>query len=156
MEMEETYEQKKRRLFGKQHLPEYLEILGRLLRQNIHAQDLLSIVATDEFIRSTAYFKDIAPCYEKTIEFSDKTALKRILSDEVSDWNLPYTMYISGSLDCGLLVIPTLSWFDLDFSFDDDPGGLASFTRIDGEEHIVLDYYEERGTQYLEIQIKRK
>lgn len=154
--MEETYEQKKRRLFGKQHLPKYLEILSRLLLREIHAQDLLSIVATDDFIRSTACFTDITPCYKKTIEFSDKTALKRILSEEVSDWEFPYTMYISGSLDCGLLVIPTLSWFNLDFSFDDDPGGITSFTRIDGEDHIVLDYYEEQGKYYLDIQIKRK
>jgi hypothetical protein len=44
----ETYEQKKRRLFGKQYLPQYLEEFNKILKIHVDATNLLSIVETDE------------------------------------------------------------------------------------------------------------
>lgn len=46
----ETYEQKRRRLFGKvNYLPEYLNTLRRILKTEVTTNQLLSIVDTDDF-----------------------------------------------------------------------------------------------------------
>lgn len=152
----ETLEQKKRRLFGKKHLSRYLSELSKLLKKEIEAKDLLSIVDTDKFMNATSHFKDKKPFVKEIIKFSDKTKLKEILLKKVSNWNVPYMVYLSDSLDCGLLEIPSLYYFNFDFSFYDEHAGIIIFTRIDGEQKILLDYYEENGEKFIEIEIYRK
>lgn len=152
----ETLEQKKRRLFGKKHLPRYLRELNKLLRKGVKAQDLLSIVDTDSFMNSVSYFKDKKPYNKEIIKFSDKSRLKEIFSKEIIDWDVPYMIYLSDSLDCGLLEIPSLYYFNFDFSFYDEHAGIITFTRIDGEQKIVLDYYEEDDEKFIEIETYRK
>jgi hypothetical protein len=152
----ETLEQKKRRLFGKSYLPRYFAELSRLLKEDVHVQNLLSIVETDNFMNSVSYFKDEKPYSKNTIKFSDKTSLKKILSKEISDWNVPYMMYLSDSFDCGLLKISSLFCFNFDFSFYDEHAGIIIFTRTDGKEKILLDYYEENGEKYIAVEIYKK
>lgn len=51
MNNNETYEQKRRRLFGKVNfLPAYLQQLNKLLNIEVTADMLLSIVKTDSFL----------------------------------------------------------------------------------------------------------
>lgn len=152
----ETLEQKKRRLFGRKHLPEYLRELSKLLEREVKPTELLSIIETDEFIDSISYFKEQEPDYKETIKFSDKKSLTNILYNTVSEWEIPYIMYLSYSLDCGLIKISSLSCFNLNFGFNDEHGGIIAFTRFDGKEDIVLDYYEEHSVQMLEIEIYKK
>lgn len=152
----ETLEQKKRRLFGRKHLPEYLRELSRLLKREVKSTELLSIVETDEFIDSISHFKGQEPDCKETIRFTDKTSLIAILYNTISDWNVSYMMYLSYSLDCGLMKIPSLSCFNLNFNFDDENAGIIEFIRTDGEEKIKLDYYEEHSEQILEIFIKKR
>lgn len=152
----ETLAQKKRRLFGRQYLPKYLEELSRLLGRKVEPTELLSIVQTDEFIDSVNYFKESKPDYKETIKFSDKARLKTILCKTIIGWNVPYMIYLSYSLDCGLMRISSLFCFNWDFNFDDEHGRFIAFTRTDGKERIVLDYDEEHLEQILEVRIYKK
>lgn len=152
----ETLVQKKRRLFGRKYLPKYLEELSRLLGRNVESTELLSIVQTDEFLDSTSYFQKQEPYYKRIIRFSDKEFLKVILHKTIIGWNVPYMIYLSDSLYCGLMKISSLFCFNWNFNFDDEQAGLIIFTRMDGEEKIVLDYFEESSEQMLEIRIYKK
>lgn len=149
----ETYDQKKRRLLGNKCLHRYLNELNRLFNGKINKQNLLSIVDTDTFLQSVSYFKDSKPYYKNIIKFSDKNTLKNILSAKITNWDVPYMVYLSDSLKCGLLEIPSLSYFNLDFSFFDEPSGIIIFIRMDGKEKILLDYYEDNNDYFLEIEI---
>ena len=152
----ESLEQKKRRLFGKQYLPKYLEELERLLVIDVKKEDILSIIETDYFINITSCnLKGKKPAYKKTILFSDKEKLKEIIEREVLIMDAPYLMYLSYSLDCGLMKIPNLYCFNLNFSFYDEHAGIIEFTRDDGKESILLDFYEEKDKQFLDIEIFR-
>lgn len=152
----ETLEQKKRRLFGRKYLPEYLKELSKLLEREVKSTELLSIIETDKFLDSISYFKEQEPNYKEIIKFSNKKSLMEILYNTISDWDIPYIMYLSHSLDCGLMKIPSLSCFKLNFSFNDEHAGIIIFTRIDGKDRIILDYHEENSEQLLEIEIYRK
>lgn len=152
----ETLEQKKRRLFGRKYLPEYLKELSRLLKREVKETELLSIIQTDEFIDSIRYLKKQEVDYKVTIKFSNKNKMLNILQNIISDWNVPYVMYLSYSLDCGLMQIPSLHCFNFSFNFDDENAGIIEFTRVDGKEDIVLDYYEEHSKQLLDIKIYKE
>lgn len=152
----ETLAQKKRRLFGRKYLTKYLEELGRLLKRKVESTELLSTVQTDEFIDSINYFKESNPDYKETIKFSDKSRLKAILYKTVSEWDVPYMVYLAYSHDCGLMKISSLFCFDWNFDFNDEHGRFIALTRIDGKERIVLDYDEEHSEQVLEIKIFKK
>lgn len=154
--MKESFEQKKRRLYGKQHLPNYLEELNRLLLYKVEAKDLLSIVDTDNFITSAKVLDKESLILQKTILFSEKEKLLKIIKENVLDMNTPYLMYLSYSLDCGLMKLSSLYDFNFDFSFYDEHAGLIEFIREDQKERILFDYSEENQNEILEIEIYRK
>lgn len=59
MNNNETYEQKRRRLFGKVNfLPAYLQQLNKLLNIEVTADMLLSIVKTDSFLEQIDFDSD--------------------------------------------------------------------------------------------------
>lgn len=152
----ETYEQKKRRIFGRvKFLPKYLETLCHLFKMEITSERLLSIVDTDETL---LYFCSCSWDYicKETILFEEKNKLKEIVYSFVQDANASYFVWIDGSSDCGLCMIPNLSVFNWSFDFDIDSNGIISFMRKDGEEEIVLDYYEEDNQYLLDIKLKKK
>ncbi len=152
----ETLEQKRRRLFGNcNYMAKYLVELNKLLKKEVKKEDLLSIVDTDKFISQTSRAKGQVPDYKQVFKFCDKQTQKAILMEEISNWNAPYMMYLSYSLDCGLMKIPSLHCFNWDFSFYDEHAGIIIFTRVDGVEEIVLDYYEEDGENFIELEIYR-
>ena len=75
----ETYEQKRRRLFGKVNfLPAYLQQLNKLLNIEVTADMLLSIVETDCFLEQIDFNSDTL-FYKETIPFEDKENLQRIV-----------------------------------------------------------------------------
>jgi hypothetical protein len=149
----ETYEQKKRRLFGKQYLPQYLEELNKILKINVDATNLLSIVETDG-IRQHILAKELK--YATKILFAQKEKLKEMIFNNIERKNDNYYIFTSYSNDCGTLKINLLQDFNFNFSFEDEHVGLITFTREDLFEKIILDFYEENKIQYLDIEILHK
>ena len=67
--MEESLEQKKRRLFGKQYLSEYQEVINKITKNDFK---ILSIVETDKLIEKVSKLK---LRFSKKILFNDKEEL---------------------------------------------------------------------------------
>ena len=59
-------------------------------------------------------------------------------------------------MNCGILMIDSLQEFNFDFSFEDMRSGIITLTRADLFEEILLDFNEENGVEYLEIEIYEK
>lgn len=151
----ETYEQKKRRLSGKVNfLPKYLQTLNQLLKIEVTADMLLSIVETDTFFKQIN-FDNNTLFYKRTIPFNDKKKLKTIICSQLLDMNAPYMVELSNVELCGLLPIPNLYIFNWNFKYDDEDKGLIIFIRQDKKEELVLDFYEENFQYLLDIEIYR-
>lgn len=146
----ETNEQKKRRLYGKQDLPLYLDELRKILKKEITISMLLSIVETDK-IREQNQAKQLK--YSSKILFTDKENLEKTLLEDVDEVNNRYYVFTSYSKDCGTILINSLQEFNFDFSFKDVTSGIITLTREDLLKEIVLDFYEENKIQYLDVEI---
>ena len=76
----ETYQQKKRRLFGRFHsMTKYLEVLGHLLNIKKAKDDIWSIVKSDNFIEESKTFKWILLCKD-SLTIQNKSQLLKILT----------------------------------------------------------------------------
>ena len=141
--MEESLEQKKRRLFGKQYLSEYQEVINKITKNDFK---ILSIVETDKLIEKESKLK---LRFSKKILFNDKEELKSII---FNNFNTNDSVYIFTSLsrDCGAVLIDSIIYFN--FNFMDDHSGIISLISSDVKNKILLDFYEEDGLQYLEIE----
>ena len=148
----ETYQQKKRRLFGRfHHMATYLEELGCLLNVEKREDDIWSIVKSDAFVEKakglewTLLFKDVFP-------FKNKELLQEVLKNYVEDWNVPYSLFISHSEYCGLVSISSLYEINWYLYFPDE---IICLTRMDYKEHIIVDYYKEDDEELIEVEIKK-
>ena len=143
--MEESLEQKKRRLFGKQYLIEYQEVINKITKNDFK---ILSIVETDKLIEKVSKLK---LRFSKKILFNDKEELKSII---FNNFNTNDSVYIFTSLsrDCGAVLIDSIIYFNFNFNFMDDHSGIISLISSDVKNKILLDFYEEDGLQYLEIE----
>ncbi|MEP7269442.1 MAG: hypothetical protein ABI844_17630 [Saprospiraceae bacterium] len=144
----ETYDQKRRRLYGKQDLPIYLAELRKILKIDVDESLLLSIAETD-LVRQNCLAKQLMCSYK--ILFNDKEKLKKILLESPRSKIGNYYVFTSYSKDCGAAVISTLNDFNFDFSYKAVPSGIITLTRVDLVEEIVLDFYVECDTEYLEV-----
>lgn len=154
--MKESLEQKKRRLYGKKNLTQYLEELNRLILYKVEEKDLLSIIDTDNFIKSSKTLDRNCLFFQTTILFSEKEKLLELIKENTLEMSSPYIMCLSHSLDCGLMRISSLYDFNFNFDFNDEHAGLIEFIREDKQEGILLDYSEENNKKNIEIEIYRK
>ncbi len=149
----DTNEQKKRRLYGKQDLPLYIGELHKILKKEITASMLLSIIETDR-IREQNQAKQLI--YSSKILFADKDKIENVLLKDLDEVNNKYFVFTSYTKDCGTILINLLREFNFNFSFKDVPSGIITLTREDLLKEIVLDFYEENKIQYLDIEILHK
>lgn len=145
--MEETLEQKKRRLFGKQYLVEYLNIVKKLVNPNYEIK-LLTIVESDIILNES---NELEKKSFLRILFNKKVELKKIITDHFSD-NKGIYLYTDLSKDCGLTFIDSINNFNFNFNFDDDPFGLIILINNKCNKKILLDIYEENGFLYIDIE----
>ena len=109
---------------------------------------ILSIVETDKLIEKESKLK---LRFSKKILFNDKEELKSII---FNNFNTNDSVYIFTSLsrDCGAVLIDSIIYFNFNFNFMDDHSGIISLISSDVKNKILLDFYEEDGLQYLEIE----
>lgn|SRR5690606_5305130 len=143
--MEESLEQKKRRLFGRQYLNEYQDIIKKIINNDF---EILSIVETDKIIEKERQLKLI---FSKRILFENKEELKSIVLENIKTDNNIY-VFTTLSRDCGAILIDNINSFNFDFHFADDPSGILSLISSDIKNKILLDFYEEDKLFYIEIE----
>ena len=147
--MEESIEQKKRRLFGKQYLVEYLAIIKKITKyKNEDDIKIISIPKTDIVINKNVLLEKNAVF---RIPFNNKTELKHIVVG-ICKKNEPVYLYTDLSKDCGLVFLNSIDEFNFEFNFDDEPNGLIIFIGFESNYEILLDFYEEDGVEYIEIE----
>jgi len=149
----ETIEQKKRRLIGKQYLPVYLTELNKLIKNVVVADDLLSIQDSDN-IYSTVFSDE--PIDRFTTSFEKKDRLKILFESIESAESLKYILFTAYSHECGAIRIGSLVNFNVDFDFDDEHSGLIILISNNLLQKILLDFYEEGGERYIDVEIYRK
>lgn len=149
MEDKETLEQKKRRIYGRQYLNKYLAILYKLVidKKKIN---LLNIVDTDNISNKTS---NLVLTFSDRIYFSDKEKLKKIILDNIKNFNEEYYLFTSLSKECGVAELESLNDFNFNFDFKDEPSGILSLVNFSITNKILLDYYEEDNIEYLEVEI---
>lgn len=147
----ETKEQNRRRIMGKQFLCKYLDSLNCILNRKIDPKELLSIVATDNFYHEIDY--QIKPQLIKTIKFSERNMLKEYLQENGIKLMENFILWVEYTNDCGAIMINLLDDFNFNFPFNSTKGEIISLTEISYKYQIVLDFYEEKGIEYMEIQL---
>ena len=148
--MIENSEQKKRRIMGKQFLPRYMNSLNEILTNKISPDALLSIVETDYFYSQIDYEKK--PRIKKTILFSERKNVEKILKAHSIDFNERYILWIEDSNHCGVLKLESLNYFNFEFPYDVSKNGIIVLTQIDYKYKILLDFYEEDNIKYLDVE----
>jgi hypothetical protein len=147
--MEESLEQKKRRLFGKQYLNEYKNVINKITKSNTQDYKILSILETDKIAENGLKLK---LKFSKKVLFKDKEELKNVVFEIFkSDENV--YLYTSLSMDCGAIMIKSITSFNFDFDFMDDYSGILSLIDVNAKNKILLDFYEEDKIQYMEIEL---
>lgn len=146
MSKQETYDQKKRRLFGKQFLSTYLSELNALVNFQVSEQNLLSIINSDE-IKFTGVLNS-----EITVNFIEKEKFleKIIQSVSIKYPGKEFYLWTKYSAECGLLPLKTLSNFNTKFSFHSEHSGIIIIFSLKSK--ILLDCYEEDDTQLIDIE----
>jgi len=144
----ETLEQRKRRLFGKQYLNDYLSVLNKLSLIKIENKDLLSIVETDKIIDKAS---SLLLNNSLKIEFSNKDELKKEILNIFNYQDRVY-LFTSLSEDCGTVDINLLNEFNFNFNYNDDISGIIILISTLREKKILLDFYEEDEKKYIEIE----
>lgn len=148
MNKTETYDQKKRRLFGRQYLESYLKELDAITNKKINEEMLLSLVESDE-INSTVFTESRTTL----IDFHDKEKLLLLLGDLAKLRNGEIYLYTSYSEDCGMLQLDSLMDFNVNFDFEDEHSGLITITLKDLSNKLILDFYEEGNDQLLTVEV---
>lgn len=143
----ESLEQKKRRLFGKQFLQKYMNIIQRLTKTEDEIKPL-SIVTTDYIIERQSLLKKKN---EKRFEFNDKKEFKKYV---INNFNYKGVVYLMTSLskDCGGIELTSINEFNFEFNYNDEPDGIVSIISSDFKEKILLDFYLIKDKTYIEIE----
>jgi len=143
----ESLEQKKRRLFGKQFLQKYMNIIQRLTKTEDEIKPL-SIVTTDYIIERQSLLKKKN---EKRFEFNDKKEFKKYV---INNFNYKGVVYLMTSLskDCGGIELTSINEFNFEFNYNDEPDGIVSIISSDFKEKILLDFYSIKDKTYIEIE----
>lgn len=146
--MIESLEQKKRRLFGNQYSDEYRVIINKITISNSNNFKILSIPETDNLIDDIANLK-----LKSSVKllFNEKLLLKKNVLEKLNTVCGIY-LFTSLSKDCGAVLIDSINLFNFDFNFTDDDSGIISIVASNLKDKILLDFYEEDGTEYIEIE----
>lgn len=123
------------------HLKRYLDELSALTGRFVQADELGDLEQVAALRMAAQRFLEDAPA-QFEIRFSDRTSerFKKFLQS-LTDAN-PASVYLwtPDTIDCGVLLVPSLGAikFDFDFTINDD--GILSFTTSDLSDRLLLDF----------------
>ena len=135
------------RLSRKQYLSEYLKELNALTNIKITEDMLLSRVESNE-VGSVSREKS----YKTEILFHEKDKLSIFIGKLIKLKDGDAYLHVTHSKSCGLLKLNSLKDFNVNFNFDDEHAGLITIFFRNLSNELLLDYYEENGEYYLEIE----
>ncbi|MHC5310906.1 hypothetical protein ACYSNM_12750 [Myroides sp. LJL116] len=146
--MVENLEQKKRRLYGRKYFNEYMDVIKRITLLNENEVRVLSIVETDDIIEKE---RELQLKSSIKVFFKDKDVLRKFTLDKFRTEDCIY-LFTNFSQDCGALAMDSINSFNFQFDFNDDPSGIIKLINSSLEDKILLDFYEEQGLKYIEVE----
>lgn len=140
--MEETFEQKKRRLFGKQYLGEYKKTISKICKSNY---EILSIVDSDKIFKN---LKELRKLPSLTFPFNEKVSVWKSYKYKFID-----SIYLMTKLsdDCGIIKVKSIDYFNIDFDFFDESEGMIVIANEDLTYKLLLDFYEDNASLKIDI-----
>ena len=148
----ETHDQKKRRLAGKVlYLDKYIQTLHKITLKKVDSTKLLSVVETDRLLepmRGVEFRID----YETTLDFCNKKDAWETIRKVFENSSL--FIALNHVRECGLFPLESIDLFNIDFDFEDDPGGLIVLVSNDCLQEVVFDFYEEDDVRKIDIEIR--
>lgn len=148
----ETIDQKKRRLAGKVlYLDKYIQTLHKITLKKVDSTKLLSVVETDRLLepmRGVEFRID----YETTLDFCNKKDAWETIRKVFENSSL--FIALNHVRECGLFPLESIDLFNIDFDFEDDPGGLIALVSNDCLQEVVFDFYEEDDVRKIDIEIR--
>ena len=148
----ETIDQKKRRLAGKVlYLDKYIQTLHKITLKKVDSTKLLSVVETDRLLepmRGVEFRID----YETTLDFCNKKDAWETIRKVFENSSL--FIALDHVRECGLFPLESIDLFNIDFDFEDDPGGLIVLVSNDCLQEVVFDFYEEDVVRKIDIEIR--
>lgn len=151
MTMEENYDQKKRRLFGRQKMSYHLSEIQKMLSVPVDQNKMLSIPASDLFlIRKRQTISD-KPYFYMTIRFEDRSRFITKVIQENMVAEAPFYLWSPSSNMCGLYLIDSIHFINDSFPWSGED--IFSFTSVDLQEELVLSWYEENEKELLDIML---
>ena len=87
------------------------------------------------------------------LSFEDKSQLKEII-DNLSGVAGSILVFTDNSNYCGAARIADLSKFNTQFNFEEEHSGIISILSQDLTNNLVIDFYEEIGQQFMELEVQ--
>lgn len=133
---------------GKRLKASYLSELEQLLSSKF---DLLTLEETESLIEGTRNIRD-KNRYKIITPFPNKSSLKKFIELVAENNDDIIYLYTDYSKFCGMVRIKSIKEFNTDFDFDDEHGGLIELQDEKAQNGLILDFFEENGTQKLEME----
>ena len=149
--MEETFDQKRRRLFGHLEMDAYLEVLRQIILLPIEQNNIISIPTSDYILTQKRIFISDFPYFRMTIRFDDREEQLLKIIDKFFTPDDAFYLWTKYTDRCGLYRLSSLSFLNLSFPWDGID--LISLISTSFENEFVLDWYEEYKEHYLDISI---
>ena len=148
----ETIDQKKRRLAGKVlYLDKYIQTLHKITLKKVDSTKLLSVVETDRLLEPMRGV-ELRIDYETTLDFCNKKDAWETIRKVFENSSL--FIALNHVRECGLFPLESIDLFNIDFDFEDDPGGLIVLVSNDCLQEVVFDFYEEDDVRKIDIEIR--
>ena len=119
--------------------------------KKVDSTKLLSVVETDRLLepmRGVEFRID----YETTLDFCNKKDAWETIRKVFENSSL--FIALNHVRECGLFPLESIDLFNIDFDFEDDPGGLIVLVSNDCLQEVVFDFYEEDDVRKIDIEIR--
>ncbi|MGI6339278.1 MAG: hypothetical protein ACOXZV_07885 [Bacteroidales bacterium] len=141
-----------RKVKGKSILNSYLEELNLIVRVKLSEKDLIPLEETEHLISRRKQISKSIPQKKVKLKFEDKARLYGYLNALESVRNGKIILFTEYSKYCGALLLNSFNDINYDFSFDDEHSGIVSILSENLNDKLLLDFYEEDGSFFIEVE----
>ena len=146
-----------KRLECKRNIQSYISQLSHLSNREVKAADLLSLEATN-VIREQAKLLPNKPFQKFKIKFSEKLdeRFAMFVKNLYSLNSTPIHIWLKHTNTCGLFEIRSIMEFNFNFDYSVVNEGIISLLTKDLNDNIILDFFEDSGEKFIEIELRGK
>lgn len=139
------------KVYGKIYKEKYLAELRASLTVPVDENRFMSVEDTDCFMNDK---REYGRTMKATVPFLDKiTLLKEVIASIYDIDTNPILYWTSYSEYCGVYLMPSIATFNSNFDDFYIGGGLIALLSFDQSNKMLLDFYDEDGGDWLDIEV---